>query len=90
MRIMHLNFPETCFQAIAILQACEMKDLNHLHSGSLLGVTADTLEQERREVLEAIVSDMGGSEAFGSWDVHRRLLEHLARPPISEVSKLVQ
>lgn len=88
---MDINFSQTCFQAVAILQACETKDFNSLHAANLLGVTADTLEQERQEVLEAIVSDMGGSsDGLGSWDVHRRLLVHLAQPPISEVSKLVQ
>ncbi len=90
-RIMDLNFTETCFQASAILQACQMKDLESLNSNGPLRFTGDTLEQERREVLEAIVSDMGGNGiTLVSWDVNRRLLEHLARPPMNEISKLVQ
>ena len=86
---MDVNFPDTCFQAGAILRAREMKDLNGMDPRCRLRLTEDTLEQERREVLEAIVSEMGGREASESWDVHRRLLEHLAQPPRRAISRLV-
>ena len=62
---------------------------NGRDSGRRLRLTEDTLEQERREVLEAIVSDMDRSGTFGSWDVNRRLLEHLAEPRGGAVSRLV-
>ncbi len=89
---MDVNFPETCFQASAILRACEAQDSNSLDN--LCPRFTNTFEQERRELLEAIVRDMTRSDmtrggTSDSRDVNRRLLEHLAQPPRIGVSKLI-
>lgn len=94
---MNVNLPETCFLASAILRALETNDLTLLNAGRMMRFTNDTLEQERSEVLEAILSDMGHGFTSGltpglpsgRWDVNRRLLEHLAQPQSGDPSTLV-
>ncbi len=98
----NLNFPETAFEAGAILSACDPGDpgvLKALPSRWAAPPCADDcLEEERREVLDAIVIQMRAdarhdscqNAASENWDVHRRLLQHLAHVPRVEFCAYVQ
>lgn len=85
-----MNPLETCLQASALLRECGMKDPSGRNmpgdgppaaqTSRGLPFTGGTLEQERREVLEAIMMDMRGRSDSAAWEANKRLLEHLATP----------
>ncbi len=83
----NLRYPETAFVAGAILAACERGDFRGLNGH--LGCRADCVdlgEQERREVIEAIVSRIDGE----NWESYRGLLGHLANAPGGAGSSSIQ
>ncbi|MGI8988810.1 MAG: hypothetical protein ACR2I2_04380 [Bryobacteraceae bacterium] len=83
----NLRYPETAFAAIAILADCERGDFRALNS-HVVGAAeyGDPGEQERREVIEEIVSRIDRE----NWESYKGLLGHLAHAPGWAGSPLIQ